>query len=297
MINKPATMTTLFYVYEEGKPNLADSLKYLHEAGFDVLDLCMCPMQRKECELCEDDNWERYTDMLGNEAAKYGMTWAQSHPPYPTGAAKDISRTGPGAEYNEFFLKMMKRALQIDAKLGIPWAVMHPVNSKGGFDTVDTEEDADYNYEYYMPLLELCEKDGVGFAFENMFNRDNGRRRFGSAVGDLEAIYKRFEGHKVGFCWDTGHANRMYEDQVPALSRIADRLVCTHIDDNRGDKDLHLMPYMGTVDWPAVVKCLKEHNYAGAFSYELAVFKALPMELRMPLAKYAAELSRHLIAL
>lgn len=289
-------MTTLFYVYEEGKHNLPDSLKYLHEAGFDVLDLCLCPMQRRECELCDDDNWERYTDMLGNEAAKYGMTWAQSHPPYPTGI-RATDRTEPGAEHNEFFLKMMKRALAIDAKLGIPWAVMHPVTCKGSTDTVSTEADADYNYEYYMPLLELCEKDGVGFAFENMPNRDNGHRRFGASVEDLDAIYDRFRGHKVGFCWDTGHANRVFDNQIPALSHVADRLVCTHIDDNKGDKDAHLLPYMGNVDFSAVVRCLKEHNYAGAFNYEVAVFKGLPAELRMPLAKYAYALAEYLIAL
>jgi len=297
MINRPASMTTLFYIYEEGKHNLSDGLRLMHEAGFDVLDLCMCPMQRWECELCDDENWEKYTDMIGNEAAKYGMTFAQSHPPYPIGQGKNLVQTDNGQRNNEFFLKMMKRALEIDSRLGIPWAVMHPVGCAGGSDCVRSEAEAQLNYDYYMPLLELCEKNGVGFAFENMFNTDAGQRRFGSQVDDLLMIYDKFKGHKVGFCWDTGHANKMYQNQIPALSAIADKLVCTHIDDNKGDKDSHLLPFMGTVNWEGVVKTLKAANYQGAFSYEVASFKPLPMELRMDLAKYAAKLSQYLIDL
>jgi sugar phosphate isomerase/epimerase len=30
-----------------------------------------------------------------------------------------------------------------------------------------------------------------------------------------------------------------------------------HLHDNHGDKDEHLAPYAGTIDWPAAVKVLK----------------------------------------
>ena len=69
----PGTMTNLFYTYKPGEENVVESMRRLREIGFEVMDLCMCPMQRGKFELCEDDNWECFTDNIGNEAAKLGV--------------------------------------------------------------------------------------------------------------------------------------------------------------------------------------------------------------------------------
>ncbi len=295
MIAKPGCMTNPFYVYEPGKPCTAEALAKLAACGYKVIDLNMCPMQRGASEFCEDDNWEKYADILGNEAARLGVTFVQSHPPYPKPAVRRKSLEDPGCEYNEFFLRMMKRALEIDARLGIPWAVMHPVSGRNKPD-VDEEDDAAFNRDYYMPLYEAVASRGVGFAFENMADVD-GRRRFGAVPEELFSILSYFEGCKTGLCWDTGHGNRQYADQIPALERVADRLVCTHIDDNVGEKDLHQIPFMGTVAWERVMRVLKDHSYEGAFIYELASFRSLPEPLKAPLAKYAYTVAEYILKL
>jgi len=295
MIMKPGCMTNPFYEYVPGQSNLPEAIRLLHEAGFDVIDLNMCPMQRNQMELCEDDIWERVTDEIGNTVAKYGMTFAQSHPPYPKAAVRRKTVYDEGCEYNAFFLKMMKRALEIDARLGIPWAVMHPISNKTGVD-VDVEAEAAYNYEYYAPLMEIGAARGVGFAFENICDVD-GRRRFGVTPAELRSIVDLFGDAKVGICWDTGHGNRMYADQLPFIKKVADKLVCMHIDDNVGEKDLHQLPYMGTVKWKELMALLKETNYPGAFIYEVALFSRLPKELKMPLAVYSREVAEYLISL
>lgn len=295
MIRKPGCMTNPFYTYKPGESNLPEAMRLLHKAGFDVIDLNMCPMQRNQMELCEDDLWEKVTDEIGNTAAKYGMTFAQSHPPYPKAAVRRKTPYDDGCEYNPFFLKMMKRALEIDARLGIPWAVMHPVSSKNTLD-YEPDEDAAYNYEYYAPLMEIGASRGVGFAFENMADVD-GRRRFGSTPEELRSVLDLFGDANVGICWDTGHGNRVYRDQLPYIRKIADRLVCLHIDDNVGEKDLHQIPFMGTVKWPELMKLLGETGYPGAFIYELALFRNLPEELKMPLAEYSRRVAEYLLAL
>ena len=53
---------------------------------------------------------------------------------------------------------------------------------------------------------------------------------------------------------------------------IGKRLRALHINDNRGEKDDHLLPYLGYVEWEPVLRALKEIGYAGDFTYEIHNF-------------------------
>ena len=292
MIEQPGTMHNLFYRHVPGECGTIESIRKTHEAGFEVMDLCMCPMQRGECELCEDDNWEKYVDMIGNEAARLGVTFAQSHPPYPKSLTRRKSAADEGCEYNPFFRKMQERAVEINCRLGIRWAVLHPV----AVNDFDVEANAAYNREVYGQLFELASKRGVGFAFENMPDLD-GKRRFGVTPDELFAILAAFDNSPdVGICFDVGHANRSLSDPVAALRAVGDRLVCTHIDDNIGQTDLHTLPYFGTLKWEEIMKTLRAINYRGAFIYELAICKRLPEHLIDPCVRFAYEIARHLMS-
>jgi sugar phosphate isomerase/epimerase len=50
------------------------------------------------------------------------------------------------------------------------------------------------------------------------------------------------------FCFDTGHAH-MAGGVQPAFQTLKDRIVSTHVHDNRREKDDHLMPFDGDIDW------------------------------------------------
>jgi sugar phosphate isomerase/epimerase len=51
----------------------------------------------------------------------------------------------------------------------------------------------------------------------------------------------------VGFCYDSGHAN--LNKNFDELKRFRDRLVVTHLHDNKGDTDAHQYPGYGTINW------------------------------------------------
>jgi len=56
-------------------------------------------------------------------------------------------------------------------------------------------------------------------------------------------------------CFDIGHAN--LESSVAAsLEAMRDRIVTTHIHDNHGERDEHLLPYTGDIDWNAALGAL-----------------------------------------
>ena len=63
------------------------------------------------------------------------------------------------------------------------------------------------------------------------------------------------------FNFDIGHANLsdIPEDErlEKSFSPLRDFVSSVHLHDNRGEKDEHLPPYDGTIDWPAAIKLLK----------------------------------------
>ena len=56
--------------------------------------------------------------------------------------------------------------------------------------------------------------------------------------------------HDLKLCFDTGHAH-LDEGVGPGFEAMRDHLVTSHIHDNHGDKDEHLLPFDGTIDWDA----------------------------------------------
>ena len=73
----------------------------------------------------------------------------------------------------------------------------------------------------------------------------------------------------VGICLDFGHAH-IDGDLVDAIETVSEHLVATHVHDNRGRTDDHLVPFDGTIDWPAALTALQKVGYDGALMLELA---------------------------
>lgn len=57
----------------------------------------------------------------------------------------------------------------------------------------------------------------------------------------------------VKICFDTGHAHISGGVQ-PAFEVLKDRVVCAHLHDNHREKDEHLMPFDGDIDWAQTLR-------------------------------------------
>lgn len=73
----------------------------------------------------------------------------------------------------------------------------------------------------------------------------------------------------VGICLDSGHAFLM-GDVVDAIETVSGHLQTTHLHDNGGTRDEHLVPFEGRIRWPAVVTALQKVGYDGMWMFELA---------------------------
>ena len=138
----------------------------------------------------------------------------------------------------------IKRALDLAECVPFPILVLHVATSR------DPDEprrwDAAFNSIEHLALF--AKQRGVTVALEN-------------TPGELPtpANLRRFLDQTrltdVRFCLDVGHAHIGGGIGV-ALESMRERVVTAHIHDNHGEKDEHLLPFDGTIDWPATLAAL-----------------------------------------
>ena len=85
----------------------------------------------------------------------------------------------------------------------------------------------------------------------------------------VDFIDDALDGAPVGICLDVGHAH-LNGDVVDQLETVAEHLIATHLHDNRGRTDEHLVPFEGTVNWPGTLTTLRKVGYDGVLTFELA---------------------------
>lgn len=73
----------------------------------------------------------------------------------------------------------------------------------------------------------------------------------------------------LGVCMDVGHA-RLMGDVVDAIETCSGHLITTHLHDNRGRSDDHLVPGKGVIDWDATLLAFQKIGYDGTWMFELA---------------------------
>lgn len=112
-------------------------------------------------------------------------------------------------------------------------------------------------------LHALAEKHGVRLALEVMPNR------LSTAEALIDLIDNDLELPDVGLCLDYGHAFLM-GDVADTIEIAAGHLLTSHIHDNDGKADAHLVPFEGRLDWSTAVMTTQKVGYEGVWMMELA---------------------------
>jgi sugar phosphate isomerase/epimerase len=112
-------------------------------------------------------------------------------------------------------------------------------------------------------LSQVAGRVGVRIAVELIPNALSGP----TALVDL--LEDEWDVPDVGICLDVGHA-RLMGDVVDAIEMCSGHIVTTHVHDNRGKSDDHLVPGQGVIDWDAAVLAFQKVGYDGAWMFELA---------------------------
>jgi sugar phosphate isomerase/epimerase len=136
-------------------------------------------------------------------------------------------------------------------------------------------------------LVERAADVQVGVALEVMPNA------LSSADALVRLIEEDLDGIDVGICLDFGHANLM-GDLGEAIETVSGHLWTTHVHDNGGKRDEHLVPYAGRIAWETAMMETQKIGYDGALMFELAD-TGDPVEVLKRCAKARERLEKTLV--
>ena len=91
---------------------------------------------------------------------------------------------------------------------------------------------------------------------------------------ELADLFTRVPSPGLGFCLDYGHSH-MTGNTLELLDRVGDRLAYTHLADNLGQHDDHLMFGHGAVPWREVLTATRNLGYRGPLTLEFPVRDSL----------------------
>jgi sugar phosphate isomerase/epimerase len=139
----------------------------------------------------------------------------------------------------------IKRALEIAEQIPFRFLVQHLGMGNESF--------SDHKFEAAMTSIEhlraFAKPLGVRILLENIPNEL-------STPDRLVDFIQKTHFDDVGVCFDVGHAHLM--SSVPeAFETLKSHIRSTHVHDNHRDKDSHLWPGKGNIDWSNTVELLR----------------------------------------
>src|SRR5580693_3724446 len=144
----------------------------------------------------------------------------------------------------------LKRVIDVADDLPYSRLILHMGGSR---ETADPRK-RDAAFSTLEHLILHAHHAGVTICVENTL----------SEMGDpayLRAFVDETRLTGLRFNFDIGHAHLSdlpEEDRIEkSFAPLRDLVSSVHLHDNHGEKDEHLPPYEGTVDWPAAIKTLK----------------------------------------
>lgn len=247
--------------------NRAENMQLLRSAGFRHLDFNFEYDYLRGSGFFSDD-FDGFLKMIKEKAAELGVDFVQSHAPAgaPLKNDEDARRLIEG-------IKVCIRACHA---LGIPSTVVH----SGYLRDISKEECFERNKAFYGELLEEAEKYGVNVLVENFDKMCSAHTYWIDNAPDLRAMIDYIDHPLCHACWDAGHANLQEMPQHEGLAILGEHVMAVHVQDNMGDRDAHMMPFFGSLNLDSLIRGLKDIDYKGAFTFEVASMTTPPSKRR-----------------
>jgi sugar phosphate isomerase/epimerase len=144
----------------------------------------------------------------------------------------------------------LKRAIDLAGDLPFARMILH----MGGHRDAADPRKRDAAFSSLEHLVLHAKHAGVTICVENTTSEMGEPAYLRSFVEETRLTGLRFN-------FDIGHAHLAdgpEEGRVAAsFAAMRERIVSAHIHDNLGDKDAHLPPYHGSINWPAALKLLR----------------------------------------
>jgi sugar phosphate isomerase/epimerase len=248
--------THLFHDQKLEREHLAQVASY----GFETVELFATRSHfdyHDESAIERLAGWFRDTGLTLNsvhapimDAFGKGDRWGTSY----SNALSDQAKRQAAVKESEVALQIARRIPfgVLVVHLGTPDSRSSPGDNNRGAALRSVEE-----------ICHLADPLGVRVALEVI---PNGLSTASSLVAMLE---RDLEAPHAGICMDFGHAF-LGGDVADAVETASEHLVATHVHDNHGRNDDHLVPYLGSIDWDAALVTMQKIGYEGTYLMELA---------------------------
>ena len=162
----------------------------------------------------------------------------------------------------------VEAAMRRASVLGVDTVILHPTTSHRDVHMERADRYLDQISKSVESLAESAERLELRIAIENMM--DPKRDVYFSKPEHITGFTGRFDHATVGFCLDTGHAliTMGPERQLEIMDAMGMAVFAYHLQDNPGDRDLHLAPGLGRVDFAGVFTKSLEIGFTDAMCIE-----------------------------
>jgi sugar phosphate isomerase/epimerase len=161
------------------------------------------------------------------------------------------------------WLELIESSIQFLAHVGGDCVALHLPNTSRG----DLREHIRSSRRLLDALRPCAERRGVRLALENSPGLPEPGEYWPPNRELIDVLLESYPPEFLGWCFDSGHAHIRHELDI--LETYADRLIATHLHDNNGLSDQHLLPGQGSIDWQWVISTLKRCGYAGPVNLEV----------------------------
>ena len=250
---KLATTTGDYSQYTDSQ---SVALTHIRNAGFKYADYNF-GMDYNFKNGIYSQNLNSYLDQINQLTQKLGIKLVQAHSPI-------------GKPFEDGGVLLEKTLTCVDACA--VWGIKNLVVHSGWSRDLSRKESLEKNKLFFDKILERAEKYNVNILVEN-FNKiclqdawwiDN--------ANELLNMIKIVNHPLFHAVWDVGHANLQEMPQSQELTLLGKHVKALHIQDNMGDIDTHLAPFLGTVNLDDVMNGLLNIGYNDYFTFEVGNF-------------------------
>lgn len=198
-----------------------------------------------------------YLDPIGRKILRkwlsdFDIKICSLHVPFRAGV--DISAAEPGPA--QAALDLIKQCIDTADELAAAVVIFHP-----GLDqSPDDVRRKDALTGQAIKLVEYAGSRNIKLAVENLRNEFLNE----ALCHSLDMI----RSPKYGLCFDTSHDN-LTSRPLEILKKFGGRMIATHVSDNNGRDDDHMLPYEGRIDWEKFCGILAQIDYPGILLLEV----------------------------
>ncbi len=235
-----------------------DHLVQIASYGFEAVEVFAT---RSHFDYRDADAIRRLGQWLDETGLKLHSIHAPITDAFGVKGARTYSNAVAAADQRDLALRETEAALELATHIPFGTMVLHL-----GTPSSMNNPDDNHRNQAMRSLETLCAKAeplGVRVAVEVIPNRLSDASSLAALLdSDLDT-------RNAGICLDFGHAHLM-GDVADAIENVAEHIITTHVHDNRGREDEHLVPYLGTIDWDLALVTMRKIGYEGTYLMELA---------------------------